>query len=74
MRSLGVSTVIAVGVSLNVGVLGLCLGATDLGYRAVVPTDAVVGVPLAYGDAVLTNSVAMVATLSTVDELLTSWS
>lgn len=73
LRSLGVSTVVAVGVSLNVGVLGLCLGATDLGYRAVVPTDAVVGVPLDYGDAVLANSVAMVATLTTVDELLARW-
>ena len=64
---------VAVGVSLNIGVLGLCLGATDLGYRAVVPTDAVVGVPVEYGDAVLANSVAMVAALTTVDELLAAW-
>lgn len=73
LRSLGVHTVVAVGVSLNVGVLGLCLGATDLGFRAVVPTDAVVGVPADYGDAVLANSVAMVATLTTVDDLLDAW-
>lgn len=73
LRSLGVHTVVAVGVSLNIGVLGLCLGATDLGYRAVVPTDAVVGVPEEYGDAVLANSVAMVAALTTVDELLAAW-
>lgn len=73
LRSLGVHTVIAVGVSLNIGVLGLCLGATDLGYRVVVPTDAVVGVPADYGDSVLANSVAMVATLTTVDELLGHW-
>ena len=74
LRSLGVHTVVAVGVSLNVGVLGLCLGATDLGYRVVVPTDAVVGVPADYGDAVLANSIAMVATLTTVDDLLGRWS
>ncbi len=74
LRSLGVSTVIAVGVSLNVGVTGLCLGATDLGYRAVVPTDAVVGVPTTFGDDVLVNTVAMVATLSTVDDVLADWS
>lgn len=73
LRSQGVETVIAVGVSLNIGVLGLCLGATDLGYRAVVPTDAVVGVPAAYGDEVLTNSIAMVASLTSVDELLSGW-
>ena len=59
--------------SLNIGVLGLCLGATDLGHRAIVPTDAVVGVPAEYGDAVLASSIAMVATLTTVDELLAAW-
>lgn len=73
LRSLGVRTVVAAGVSLNVGVLGLCLSAADLGYRVVVPTDAVVGVPASYGDDVLTNTVAMLATLCDVDKLLTSW-
>lgn len=73
LRSLGVRTVVAVGVSLNVGVIGLCLGATDRGYRAVVPTDAVVGVPTSFGDDVLSNTISMVATLSTVDEVLSSW-
>ncbi len=73
LRSLGVRTVVAIGVSLNIGVLGLCLGATDRGYRAVVPTDAVVGVPAEYGDQVLEGSLAMIATLTTVDELLRAW-
>lgn len=73
LRSLGVHTVVAIGVSLNIGVLGLCLGATDLGFRAVVPTDAVVGVPADYGDAVLANSVAMLATLTSVEALLERW-
>jgi nicotinamidase-related amidase len=70
LRSLGTTTVVACGVSLNVGVLGLCLGAADLGYRVVVPSDAVVGVPADYGDAVLANTLAMVATITTVDDLL----
>ena len=70
LRSLGVDTVVACGVSLNIGVLGLCLSAADLGYRVVLPTDAVVGVPAEYGDEVLRNSLAMVAELSTVDDVL----
>lgn len=70
LRSLGVDRVIVCGVSLNVGVLGLCLSAADLGYRVVVPSDAVVGVPAEYGDAVLVNTLAMVATITTVDALL----
>ncbi len=74
LRSLGTSTVVACGVSLNVGVLGLCLTAADLGYRVVVPTDAVVGVPAAYGDEVVRSTLAVVATLTTVDDLLAAWS
>ena len=73
LRSLGTSTVVACGVSLNVGVLGLCLSAADLGYRVVVPTDAVVGVPVDYGDEVVRNTLALVATLTTVDELAATW-
>jgi nicotinamidase-related amidase len=73
LRSLGVSTVVACGVSLNVGVLGLCLGAADLGYEVVVATDAVVGVPPEYGDEVVRHSLVAVATLRTVDELLAGW-
>lgn len=70
LRSLGTRTVVACGVSLNIGVLGLCLSAADLGYRVVVPTDAVVGVPAAYGDEVLRNTLSMVATLTTVEDLV----
>lgn len=70
LRSLGTDTVVACGVSLNVGVLGLCLNAADLGYRVVVPVDAVVGVPVSFGDEVLRNTIAMVATLTTVEEIL----
>ena len=70
LRSLGTTTVIVCGVSLNVGVLGLCLSAADLGYRVVVASDAVVGVPVEYGDAVITNTLAMVATITTVDALI----
>jgi nicotinamidase-related amidase len=74
LRTLGTTTVVACGVSLNVGVLGLCLSAADLGYRVVIATDAVVGVPADYGDAVLDNTLAMVATLCTVTDLEARWS
>ncbi|MEI2637964.1 MAG: cysteine hydrolase [Microthrixaceae bacterium] len=74
LRALGVSTVIAVGVSVNVGVMALVLNAADLGYRVVVATDAVIGVPLDYTQAVFKNTFRMVATLATVDEVLEAWS
>lgn len=73
LRNMGVRTIVAVGISLNECVLGACLSAADLGYRVVVPTDAVVGIPAEYGELVLRHSLAMVATLTTVDELVDAW-
>jgi nicotinamidase-related amidase len=70
LRALGVSTVIATGVSLNLGVLGLAIEAVNLGYRVVAVTDAMTGVPLEYADSVVNNTLALVATLSTVDEVV----
>lgn len=73
LRNLGVRTVVATGASLNVGVFGMAVVAVDLGYQVVVPRDAVVGVPAAYGDAVIENSLAMIATIVTADDLVAAW-
>ncbi|MGI9578953.1 MAG: cysteine hydrolase [Microthrixaceae bacterium] len=69
LRSLGVDTITVCGVSLNVGVPGLVFGAVDRGYNVEVASDAVVGVPAAYGDDVLANTLAMVATVSPADDI-----
>ena len=45
LRNLGVRTVVATGVSVNLGVLGLAIEAVNLGYRVVVPRDTVAGHP-----------------------------
>ncbi len=74
LRNLGVTTVVATGVSLNVGVLGLCLSAVDLGYQVVLVRDAVAGVPAEYEDPVISNSLALVTTPTTSSELLSAWS
>jgi nicotinamidase-related amidase len=73
LRNLGVRTVVATGVSLNIGVLGMCLTAGDLGYQVVVVRDGVVGVPAEYGQAVLDNTLSMIATIVTSGELLAAW-
>ena len=73
LRNLGVITVVATGVSVNVGILGLCLSAVDLGYQVVLVRDAVAGVPRQYADAVIDNSLAMVATVVSSDELIQAW-
>ena len=43
LRLLGVRTVVASGVSLNMGIIGMTLEAVGLGYRVAVVTDAVAG-------------------------------
>ena len=73
LRNLGVTTVIAAGVSVNVGLMGLAIEAVNHGYRVVVPKDAVTGVPADYAEAALANSIAMVATIVTVDDLVAAW-
>ena len=73
LRNLGVTTVVAVGVSLNIGVLGLTLSAVDLGYQAVVVTDAVAGVPLEYGEQLLGGTFGLLATLITTENLIAAW-
>jgi len=73
LRNMGVTTVVAVGSSINVGILGMVLSAVDLGYRVVVPADAVVGVPPEYGRTVMSNTIALLATIVSVEDLVKSW-
>jgi nicotinamidase-related amidase len=74
LRNLGVRTVVACGVSVNLGVLGLVIEAVNLGYQVVVPRDAVAGIPEPYAEAVLDNTFPLVSTLTTVNLLLEAWS
>lgn len=74
LRNLSVTTVVATGNSLNVGVLGMVISAVDLGYQVVVPRDAVAGLPRDYAEAVLTNTIGLLATVTTSAELIDAWS
>jgi nicotinamidase-related amidase len=73
LRSLGVSTVLACGVSLNIGVLGLCLSAADLGYEVLLCRDATVGLPIQYGEQVIEHTLSLLGTVSTTQALLDHW-
>ena len=73
LRNIGTRTVVATGVSVNVGVLGFCLNALDLGYQVVVVRDAVAGVPPDYADAVIDNTLSLIATVTTSTELCSLW-
>jgi nicotinamidase-related amidase len=73
LHNLGVRTVVATGVSVNLGVLGLAIEAVNLGYQVVVLRDAVAGIPKAYADAVLDNTFPLITTVTTVDLLIGAW-
>ena len=74
LRNCGVTTVVAVGVSLNVGIAGLVLSAVDLGYQVIVPDDAVVGLPVDYGRAVMRNTISLLATVTSTAAIIEVWS
>jgi len=74
LRSLGVETVIATGVSLNVGILGVVIEAINHGYHVVLVTDCVAGYPPEYAEAVLEHSLARITTQTTAEELQKLWS
>ena len=60
--------------SLNLGIVGLAVEAVNLGYRVVVATDAVCGVPRDYADALTRHTLALVAMLASVDEVAAAFS
>jgi nicotinamidase-related amidase len=73
LRNLGIRTVVATGVSVNLGVFGMALTALDLGYQVVLVRDAVAGVPPEYAEAVIENSLSLVTTVVTSEELVAAW-
>ena len=73
LRADGATTVIATGVSLNVGIIGLTIEAVNHGYHVVIPRDCVAGYPAEYGEAALANSLARIAWHTTSEELVALW-
>lgn len=73
LRNLGVRTIVAVGVSVNIAIINLVMDAVNAGYRVVLPRDAVAGIPKAYADAVIDNTLSLLATVTTTDDLLRAW-
>lgn len=74
LRNMGVRTLVVVGVSVNLGILGTVISAIDLGYRVVLVRDAVCGVPTEYADAVIDNTLSLLSTVVTTDDVVAVWS
>ena len=73
LRNLDVTTLIAVGVSVNVAITNLTFDAVNAGYQVVIPIDAVAGTPRSYVEQVFEHTLRNVATLVTTDQLIDAW-
>lgn len=74
LRNLGVTTIVGVGVSVNVAIPNFVMDAVNHGYQFVLPRDAVAGIPESYADDVIDNSLSLLATVTTTDAVVGAWS
>ena len=73
LRQLNARTLVVTGVSLNLGILALCIEAVNLNYRVVIATDGVAGTPPDYGQLMLDNTLAILATRLTSAQIAENW-
>jgi len=73
LRNLGVTTIVGIGVSVNVAIQNLAFDAVNSGYQVVLPRDAVAGFPDHYVELVFQHTLGAIATLPTTSQLLTTW-
>ena len=64
---------IATGVSLNIGVLGLVIEAVNRGYQVVLPRDCVAGTPPEYVALLLEHTYGLLATIAPSAEVAAAW-
>jgi nicotinamidase-related amidase len=73
LRNLGLEEIVVAGVSTNLAIPLTVVGAADEDFAVTVATDASVGTPVSHHESMLKHSLAFVARLATVDELLAEW-
>lgn len=73
LRAIGIKTVIAAGVSINIGVQGIVVEALNRNYRAVVASDCTAGFPPEYAEMSLKYGVGIVARIATAKDIVAAW-
>ena len=73
LRNEGTTTVVVVGVTLNLAIPNTVFDLVNAGFQVVVPTDGSVATAGGYGDQVLAHSLAYVSTLTDVATLSEAW-
>ena len=73
LRNEGTTTVVVVGVTLNLAIPNTVSDLVNAGFQVVVPTDGSVATVEGYGDQVLAHTLAYVSTLTDVATLTEAW-
>ncbi|ULE34471.1 cysteine hydrolase [Mycobacterium sp. IDR2000157661] len=73
LRNLGITTIVGVGVSVNVAITNFVMDAVNRSYQFVLPRDAVSGFPREYADAVVDNTLSLLATVTTTEAVVDAW-
>jgi nicotinamidase-related amidase len=74
LHNMGMHDIVVAGVSTNLAVPLVAVGAADEDFGVTVATDATVGTPPEHHASMLRHSLAFVARLASTDELLAEWS
>ncbi len=74
LRNIGIQEIVVAGVSTNLAIPLVAVGAADEDFAVTIPTDACIGTPPEHHASMLKHSLAFVARLTTTDELLAEWS
>ncbi|MGE2721197.1 cysteine hydrolase [Mycolicibacterium celeriflavum] len=73
LRNLNIKTIVGVGVSVNIAIPNFVMDAVNRSYQFVLPRDAVSGYPREYAESVIDNSLALLATVTTTDDVIQAW-
>jgi nicotinamidase-related amidase len=73
LRNKGITTVVVIGVSVNIAIQNLVFDAVNRSYQVIVVSDAVAGVPMEYGRQVIDHTLSLIATIVPTDELAEMW-
>lgn len=73
LRNLNITTIVGVGVSVNIAITNFVMDAVNRGYQFVLPRDAVAGFPREYAEAVIDNTLSLLATVTTTEAITQAW-
>ena len=73
LRNEGITTLVVAGVSLNIAIPNLVFDAVNRSYQVIIPSDAVAGTPVSYGQQVIDNCLRLISTVTTTGDLAEAW-